>query len=167
MPCGGEPERWPGTYVRFVPSALLFRAESESRLKHPPPLPRWFRALLYMASFGDDVSMGDFRPPQGDNGDSNPETAAGAGLAGHTSDGSVLNVQIPAITPRSNALGVGAAGAGGASGGDFGSASPSARETKVLFVWAVGRERRYHACRSKCTQVYPGQSSFVFVNAIP
>ncbi|CAM9229310.1 unnamed protein product [Ectocarpus sp. 13 AM-2016] len=84
-----------------------------------------------MASFGDDVSMGDFRPPQGDNGDSNPAAAAGAGLAGHTSDGSVLNVQIPAITPRTNALGVGAAGAGGASGA-FGSASPSARGTKPL-----------------------------------
>lgn len=102
-----------------------------------------------MASFGDDVSMGDFRPPQGDNGDrSNPEAAAaGAGLAGHTSDGSVLNVQIPAITPRSNALGVGAAGAGGASGGAFGSGSPSGRETKVLLVSVVGRERRYNACR--------------------
>lgn len=100
-----------------------------------------------MASFGDDVSMGDFRPPQGDTSDSNPEAAAGAGLAGHTSDGSVLNVQIPAITPRTNALGIGAAGAGGASGGAFGSGSPSARETKVLLVSVVGRKRRYYVRR--------------------
>lgn len=76
-----------------------------------------------MASFGEDVSMDDFRPPQAN------ENAEGG--AGHTSDGSVLNVQIPAIAPRSEPamMGVGGAGAGA-----FGPGVVSSRRDKVLRV---------------------------------
>lgn len=81
-----------------------------------------------MAAFGEDVSMGDFRPPQTENGDSssNPEAKDGAG---HTSDGSVLNVQIP--TPRNDTAGTGISGGGVASAGAFGAGAPPQRGAKV------------------------------------
>ena len=67
-----------------------------------------------MASFGEDVSMGDFRMI---NPDGTPEDGAG-----HTSDGSVLNVQIPTGgNPRSDAAtGAGTAAAGPAFGAEAG-----------------------------------------------
>lgn len=84
--------------------------------------------LHHMAAFGEDVSMGDFRPPQAENVDSssNPEAKDGAG---HTSDGSVLNVQIP--TPRNDTAGTGISGGGVASAGAFGAAATPPRGAKV------------------------------------
>lgn len=74
-----------------------------------------------MASFGEDVSMGDFRMI---NPDGTPED-----VAGHTSDGSVLNVQIPTGgNPRSDA----ATGAGTAAVGPaFGEEAVPARSGQV------------------------------------
>lgn len=69
-----------------------------------------------MASFGEDVPMGDFRMI---NPDGTPEDGAG-----HTSDGSVLNVQIPTGgNPRSDAArAAGTAAAGPAFGDEAGPA---------------------------------------------
>ncbi|CAM9922432.1 unnamed protein product [Scytosiphon promiscuus] len=75
-----------------------------------------------MAAFGEDVSMGDFRPPQPEHGDGDPEA-----VAGHTSDGSVLNVQIPTMTPRGDNSGAGAGVAGGPSAAVFGAGARPAR----------------------------------------
>eukprot|EP00752_Nemacystus_decipiens_P012666 g11220.t1 len=72
-----------------------------------------------MAGFGEDVSMGDFQPPVENSG--SPESGAG-----HTSDGSVLNV--PTMTPRTGAapgLSMGATGAGMGEPG-----APPTRNTK-------------------------------------
>lgn len=75
-----------------------------------------------MAGFGEDVSMGDFHPPVENSG--SPE-----GGAGHTSDGSVLNVPtLPTMTPRTGAapgLSMGAAGA------SIGAGAPLARNSKA------------------------------------
>lgn len=86
-----------------------------------------------MASFGEDVSMDDFRPLQiGESTDTG---------AGHTSDGSVLNVQIPSTTPRSGdptsvagaGVSVGAGrGATGVDGGAFGSLADPATRGQVI-----------------------------------
>lgn len=54
-----------------------------------------------MAGFGDDVSMSDFTPPQGegkeheDQDQHQEEDDANQEGAGHTSDASVLNVGMP------------------------------------------------------------------------
>lgn len=72
-----------------------------------------------MAGFGEDVSMVDFRPSQEDE---DIDTAAG-----HTSDGSVLNVQIaPAVaSPTEPSLD------GAAAGGEFRTSLPSSGRDKV------------------------------------
>lgn len=81
-----------------------------------------------MAGFGEDVSMGEFDPPQAENGASNAGDEAGVG---HTSDGSVLNVQVP--TPRSDtAAGAGISVGGVASDGGFGAGAPPTRTSKVI-----------------------------------
>lgn len=72
-----------------------------------------------MAGFGEDVPMVDFRPTQEDE-----DLDTGAG---HTSDGSVLNVQIaPAVaSPTEPTLD------GAAAGGEFRASLPSAGRDKV------------------------------------
>lgn len=93
-----------------------------------------------MAAFGEDVSMGDFRPPQAENSEGDPEA-----VVGHTSDGSVLNVQIPTMTPRSDNSGAGAGGAGGASAVPFGVGARSARTTTVMPAFRVAYPRQREA----------------------
>lgn len=79
-----------------------------------------------MAGFGDDVSMSDFAP---NSGGEVQETQTGVG---HTSDNSVLNVQIPTIPPRS---GPAAMGAGGTEG--FGAGAVSSNSSKVTAFVSV------------------------------
>ncbi|CAM9782039.1 unnamed protein product [Pylaiella littoralis] len=85
-----------------------------------------------MAGFGEDVSMVDFRPSETENceSSSNPEAKAGAG---HTSNGSVLNVQIAPsqVTPRSETAGTGMLEGGIASAEAFGARAPPPRGTKA------------------------------------
>lgn len=85
-----------------------------------------------MAGFGEDVSMCDFRPSETENceSSSNPEAKAGAG---HTSHGSVLNVQIAPsqVTPRSETAGTGMLEDVMANAGAFGTRAPPPRGTKV------------------------------------
>lgn len=109
-----------------------------------------------MAAFGEDVSMGDFRPPQAESGEGDPEA-----VAGHTSDGSVLNVQIPTMTPRGDNSGAAAAGAGLASAVAFGAGTRSARNTTVMLVFRVGNARRREAAVRVllCTRSLPEKSS--------
>lgn len=72
-----------------------------------------------MAGFGEDVSMVDFRPSQEDE-----DLDTGAG---HTSDGSVLNVQIaPAVASPTEPSFDGAA-----AGGEFRISLPSSGRDKV------------------------------------
>lgn len=79
-----------------------------------------------MAGFGDDVSMSDFAPIPGAEGQ---ETQA---AVGHTSDDSVLNVQIPTIPPRA---GTAAMGGGGTEG--FGAGAVPSNSSKVNTIVPV------------------------------
>ena len=72
-----------------------------------------------MAGFGEDVSMADFRPTQQDE---DPDAGVG-----HTSDDSVLNVQIAAAVPPRTEQSVAVA----AAGGEFRTSLPSGRRDKV------------------------------------
>lgn len=79
-----------------------------------------------MAGFGDDVSMSDFAPTPG--GEGREAQAA----VGHTSDDSVLNVQIPTIPPRT---GPAAMGGGGTEG--FGAGTVPSNSSKVKPIASV------------------------------